>query len=105
MSDDTQLPDDDVKQPEPEFGDELELVLREPITIGANTYDVLKLTEPNGAQLAKATKIANHMESVMTLISLNAKVPMAVPERMKQRDIMRAGDFFGHFLPEQKTET
>lgn len=105
MIDDTKLPEDDVKQPAPEIEEELELVLRDPITVGANTFEVLKLVEPTGAQLAKVTKVANEMDSLMLLISLNAKVPLPVVERMRQRDLIRAGDFFGRFSPEPKKET
>lgn len=82
--------------------DELELVLRSPITLGPSdgtgvTYAVLNLTEPTGEQLAAAEAQAGAMGPLLTLIHKNAGVPMAVAQRMRQRDLQRAADFFAGF--------
>lgn len=84
-----------------QFEDEFDLVLREAIVLGTASYETLHLTEPTAGQLMKASKHVNDVESLIALISLNAKVPMAVIEKMKQRDMERAGAFFAHFGTEK----
>lgn len=83
--------------------DTLELQLREPIKIGDVEFSTLSLSEPTGDQLVKSSKAGNPMEQLIALIQLNAKVPKTVVDRMKQRDLNKAADFFGHFGDETST--
>ena len=81
------------------FGDDLVLELRSPIQIGEMVYTSIELSEPTGAQLVAAGKAASSFEGLLVLINLNGKVPLTVVNQMRQRDLQRAGDFFGHFAP------
>ena len=81
----------------PKFEDEFVLELRVPIDLGGVTYSELKLSEPTVKQLREAAKLGGGIEWGAKLIQLNAAVPMAVVDRMTQRDFGRAADFFGHF--------
>lgn len=80
-----------------EFGDSLELELREPIKVGTLEISTLTLTEPTGEQLAASYKQAVPVEALMTLIAMNAGVSPAFTKKMKQRDLARADAFFSHF--------
>lgn len=80
-----------------EFGDSLELELREPIKVGTLEISTLTLTEPTGEQLAASYKQAVPVEALMTLIAMNAGVSPAFTKKMKQRDLARADVFFSHF--------
>lgn len=77
--------------------DELVLVLREPIKLADLEVAELTLTEPTGAQLAASYKQPVAIESLMTLIAMNAKVSPAIVKLMRQRDLQRADDFFSAF--------
>lgn len=79
------------------FADTLTLTLREPIQVGGVEHAVLELSEPSMKQLREAEKAGTSLDQLAKLISLNARVPMAVVDAMKQRDLSRAGDFFAHF--------
>jgi hypothetical protein len=84
-----------------EIRDEMVLTLRKPITVGkgaaAIEYTEVQLTEPTVGQLKQASRTGNAIEQLAILISLNGKLPMAVVDQMLQRDLDRAGDFFGRF--------
>lgn len=83
--------------------EEMTLVLRKPVTMGqtakseGTTYDKLELREPFAHELEKATKASTDIGVVINLISLVAKVPRAVAERLSQRDLTEASNFFGRF--------
>ena len=77
--------------------DTLVLDLREPIHLGEIITTELTLTEPTGEQLAASYKQALPIESLMTLIAMNAKVSPAIVKKMRQRDLQRADDFFSAF--------
>jgi hypothetical protein len=77
--------------------DQLVLTLRKPISLGELQYAEITLTEPTVAQLRKAAKAGDAIDQLATLIHLNAAVPMTVVDRMVQRDLDAAGDFFGRF--------
>lgn len=87
----------------PEFQDELVLTLLTPVTFAKVEHTELHLTEPSGAELIAAGKAGTQMEQLVTLIHLNAKIPRGAAELMKQRDLMAAGSFFGHFSDESPT--
>lgn len=80
-----------------QFGDELTLVLRKPISVGDQQYAELQLSEPTAKQLREAEKAGGATDQMVKLISLNAKVPLSVVDGMVQRDLSRAASFFGHF--------
>ena len=77
--------------------DELTLVLSKPIDLAGEIYTELNLTEPTVKQLRAASKAGNGLEWGVALVSVNAVVPMAVVDRMTQRDFERAADFFVQF--------
>lgn len=81
--------------------EELLLTLRKPVTLGTETWAELRLTEPTAGQLIRAGKAASPIEQVAALLHLNAAVPMAVVDRLAQRDFMAAADFFGRFSDPQ----
>jgi hypothetical protein len=68
-----------------------------PVKLGDMEYASLTLSEPTYKQLTQAGKQASPMEQLGTLIQLNAKVPMAVVEQLRQRDLEACGSFFAHF--------
>jgi hypothetical protein len=80
-----------------EAADRLELVLREPIVLGTLETTELVLTEPTGDQLVASYKQALPLESLMTLIAMNAGVSPAIVKKMRQRDLQRADAFFSAF--------
>lgn len=85
------------------------LTLSSPIVLGkddaAITYNELKLREPTAGELEKAAAAGTSVGQTINLISLVAKVPRGVAERMSQRDFLEAGDFFGSFYSAgEKTE-
>ena len=82
---------------EAELQTELTLQLLTPVTFAKVEYTELHLTEPSGGDLIAAGKAITQMEQLVTLIYLNAKVPRGAVELMKQRDLMAASSFFGHF--------
>lgn len=85
----------DVTKPEV-FSDELVLTLREPIKVGDIEFAEIKLTEPTGKALRLAAR-EDTMGGLFVLITHAASVPPMVPEKMRQRDLQRAADFFAHF--------
>jgi hypothetical protein len=79
------------------MADEMTLTLIKPVQLGGMQYTELQLSEPTAAELIKASKAGNPVEQLVTLIHLNAKVPRAVVDQLRQRDLDGAGDFFGRF--------
>ncbi len=79
------------------FGDELELVLREPVKLADLTFESITLTEPTGKILQLAAKEKDEYGALFVLITHTGRVPPAVPNAMRQRDLQRAMDFFAHF--------
>lgn len=77
--------------------DTLTLMLSQPITLGDLVYTELVLTEPTVKQLRAAAKAGGGLEWGAALISQNVPVPMAVVDKMTQRDFTRAADFFARF--------
>ena len=77
--------------------DTLTLVLARPITLGELVYTEIELSEPTVKQLRAAAKAGGGLEWGATLISQNVPLPMAVVDKMTQRDFTRAADFFGRF--------
>lgn len=77
--------------------DTLTLVLSKPIMLGELTYTEIELTEPTVKQLRAAAKAGGGLEWGAALISQNVPLPMAVVDKMMQRDFSRAADFFARF--------
>ena len=77
--------------------DDLTLALAKPIDLAGVVYTELQLSEPTVKQLRAAAKAGGGLEWGATLVSLNAVVPMAVVDKMTQRDFERAADFFVQF--------
>lgn len=77
--------------------EEKTITLRRPVKLGDVEYTSLTLREPTAGDLEKAAKADNNMGVVINLISLVAKVPRAVVERLSQRDLREANDFLEQF--------
>lgn len=82
-----------------DFVDQLEITLRKPVSLGkadtATTYETLVMTEPTGGQKEQAAREPNDTRAAIVLISLVAKVPRAVVERLCRRDFEEACNFLG----------
>ena len=77
--------------------DTLTLQLVAPVEFAGVTYESITLTEPTIAQLRKAEKAGSSLDQIASLISLNAAVPAGMVDRLRQRDMEAAADFFGRF--------
>jgi len=77
--------------------DTITITFARPIKIGEVEYTDITLTEPTAGQLVKSSKAGNNLEQLVSLINLNAAVPLGVVERMKQRDLNACDRFFGRF--------
>ncbi|MCP1376047.1 phage tail assembly protein [Dyella lutea] len=81
--------------------EEKTITLRKPVTLGSGdgaiTYTELKLREPLGLELEKASRADTNFGQMITLISLIAKVPRAAAERLCQRDLQEANDYLQGF--------
>lgn len=77
------------------------LKLREAIVLGAGdkalTYAEFELREPLAGELEKAARADTGLGQVITLISLIAKVPRTVAERIPQTELKEANDFLESF--------
>lgn len=73
------------------------ITLLKPVKLGDVEYTELKLCEPVAGDLEKASAAKTSVGAVLDLISLTAKVPRPVAERLCQRDFKAADDFFGQF--------
>ena len=89
-----------------QFADELTIALRKPIKLGEEVeYREIKLTEPLAGQLRKAAKAGDSLDQLCELIHLVAGLPKAVVEKIPQRELNMANDFFGHFGEESPPTT
>jgi hypothetical protein len=77
--------------------DELVITFREPIMLVDLEFAEITLTEPTMGQMRKASKAGGPLDQLAHLIAFNASVPPAVVDKMRKRDIERAGDFFAQF--------
>jgi Phage tail assembly chaperone proteins, E, or 41 or 14 len=77
------------------------MVLRHPLTLGkgpdALTYTELKLREPKGGELEKATREDTNVGVSLTLIALITGIPRKAVEDIGQRDLREASDYLGGF--------
>jgi hypothetical protein len=80
-----------------DFVDETTITLRKPVSLGkgdaAVQHTQLTLQEPTGGQKDKAAREPNDTRAAIVLISLVAKVPRLVVERMCRRDFEEACNF------------
>ncbi|SEJ21686.1 Phage tail assembly chaperone protein, E, or 41 or 14 [Azotobacter beijerinckii] len=85
--------------------DELTITLSKPITIGAGdaalVYEKLELREPTAGELEKASRADTSVGVAINLIQMIAKIPRAAAEKIGQRDLARANEFFGAFTSGQ----
>ncbi len=77
--------------------DELVITFSTPIQLATLEYTEIKLTEPTMGQMRRASKAGTGLDQLALLIALNASVPPSMVDRMLQRDIEKAGDFFAQF--------
>jgi hypothetical protein len=77
--------------------DEITITFVKPIKLGEIEYSQVTLTEPTYSELVAAGKKGADLEQLGHLIHLNAKLPMAVVERLKKRDLDACAGFFGSF--------
>lgn len=87
----------------PEIIEERVLELRKPVRFAEQDYTSLTLREPTAEQLAKASREAGEIETLISLIHQVAAVPKGVVGRISQRDLQECARFFGQFSP--KTES
>jgi hypothetical protein len=75
------------------------IVLRKPITIGDVTFAELNLREPVAEEMSKAVAYggSNNVAVAISLISQVAGVPMAVANKLGQRDFAEANGFLSVF--------
>lgn len=77
--------------------DEKTIVLRKAVVLGDVTYAELNLREPTAGELEKASNAATQIGVAISLISLIARIPRGVVEKLGQRDLKEASDFLGSF--------
>lgn len=77
--------------------DILVLTLRKPVTVAGKTYDSVKLREATAGELEQASRAASPIGVMISLISIVASVPRAVPEAMGSRDLAQVDAFFKTF--------
>jgi hypothetical protein len=63
----------------------------------ATTVDSVTVAEPTGGQLREAAKAKDDMEGTMRLLSAVSGVPLAVFDRIGQRDILTLSELIGFF--------
>lgn len=91
------LPKPDEVDPDA-FEDEKVMMLRKPVQLGKGDgvlYEKLELVEPTGREKDKAAREPSDTRAAIALISLVAKVPRLVVERLSQRDYEEACYFLG----------
>jgi hypothetical protein len=81
------------------FEEEKVITLRKPVELGPLTYTELNLREPTAGELEKASKTGSRVGETISLITLIAKIPRTAAEKLSQRDLLEAADFFGTFYP------
>lgn len=79
--------------------EEKNIPLRKPIVLGNVTFAELNLREPVAEELSKAIAYGgnNNAAVAISLISQVAGVPMAVANKLCQRDFAEANDFLTGF--------
>lgn len=80
-----------------ELQEEKVIVLRKPVMVGDQTYAELALREPTAGELEKASAATTEIGVVISLISAICKIPRSAVEKIGQRDLKAASDFFGSF--------
>ncbi|MFC4168443.1 phage tail assembly protein [Teichococcus aestuarii] len=70
-----------------------------PFEVGGKTYDSIVVSEPTAGQLLAMGKQTEAVQQILTLISLNASIPMPAAHRLPQRVIERASEHFASFSP------
>ncbi|MCU4119294.1 phage tail assembly protein [Variovorax sp. N23] len=73
------------------------ITLRKPVTIGDMPFTTISLREPTAGELEQSQSASTGMGIVINLISIVAKVPRGVAERLCQRDFKEAADFLNSF--------
>ena len=81
------------------FEEEKVITLRKPVELGPLTYSELALREPTAGELEKASKAGSRVGETINLIHMIAKIPRTAAERLSQRDLLEAADFFAAFYP------
>lgn len=89
--------------------EEMAMPLLKPIVVGkgeaAVTYEELKLREPTLGELRKANKAGDSYDVLAKLIQLVCGMPEAAVDRLLQRDMEAAADFFGQFSKDRASST
>jgi hypothetical protein len=83
--------------------EEKTIPLRKPVELGPLTYTEINLREPNAGELERAGKATSRVGETINLITAIAKIPRAATEKLSQRDLLEAADFFGSFYPNGET--
>jgi hypothetical protein len=81
----------------PVIEEEKTIALRKPIGLGGITYDKFDLREPTAGELSRASKAGGSLDVAIALISIIAKVPKSVVEKITQRDLEEAAGYLGGF--------
>jgi hypothetical protein len=81
------------------FEEEKVITLRKAVELGPLTYAEISLREPTAGELEKAAKAGSRVGETISLIAMVAKIPRTAAERLSQRDLLEAADFFGTFYP------
>lgn len=89
--------EDQVVDNVPAIEEEKTILLRKPIVLGGITYDKFDLREPTAGELSRASKAGANLDVAIALISIIAKVPKGVVERITQRDLEEAAGYLGGF--------
>lgn len=75
--------------------------LAKPVVMGkgedAITYSEIKLREPTAGELEKAARADTNVGSLITMISLVAKIPRGAVEKFSKTDLMAAEVALGSF--------
>ncbi|MBI6944201.1 phage tail assembly protein [Pseudomonas putida] len=81
--------------------DELTIVFRKPITIGAGedvlTYESITLREPMAGELDQASQELTSVAGVIRLMHLIGKMPLAAAKKVGARDLNRASAYLSSF--------
>jgi hypothetical protein len=81
--------------------DEVPLELIKPVSIGkgegAVQYTEITLREPNAGELEKAARADTNVGSLITMISLVAKIPRSAVEKFSRADLQAAEAVLGSF--------
>jgi hypothetical protein len=83
--------------------EEKTITFRKPIELGPLTYTEIVLREPVAGELEKAGRAGSRVGETINLIVEIAKIPRKVVEKLPQRELLEAADFFGTFYPNGET--